>query len=99
MDIKLQLITFIFSFVYGFIYFYLVKLNRILTKDNKTIIKYIDTSLFTLDSVLIYVVINYKINEGYFHIYFMIILTIGFFIAYYTEKSVNQLKKKLIKEK
>ena len=98
MNIKLQLITFIFSFVYGFIYFYLVKLNRRLTKENKTIIKYIDTSLFTLDSVLIYVVINYKINEGYFHIYFIIILIIGFSIAYYTEKSVKRLKKKLIKK-
>ena len=98
MNIKLQLITFIFSSVYGFIYFYLVKLNRRLTKENKTIIKYIDTSLFTLDSVLIYVVINYKINEGYFHIYFIIILIIGFSIAYYTEKSVKRLKKKLIKK-
>ena len=99
MDNKLQIITFIFSFIYGFIYFYLVKLNRYLIKDNNKIVKYIDSSLFTLDSVLLYIVINYKINRGYFHIYFIILLLVGFIFSYYTSNSVKQLKNKLIKKK
>ena len=93
----LQILTFLFSFFYGFLYFYLVRINRALIKDNNTIIKYIDSSLFTLDSVLLYVVINYKINSGYFHIYFLIILAIGFLLAYYTENNVKLLINKLLK--
>ena len=81
MDNRLQIITFFASFIYGFIYFYLVKLNRWLIKNNKTIIRYIDISLFTLDTVLIYVIINYKINNGYFHIYFILTLVLGFIFA------------------
>ncbi len=95
MDNKLQILTFIFSFSYGIVYFYLVKLNRYLIHDNKTIIKYLDSSLFTLDSVLIYVIINYKINNGYFHIYFIITLVLGFFLAYYTQNSVKSTLNKL----
>ena len=89
MNSKIQVITFIFSFVYGFIYFYLVKLNKYLIRNDKRLIKYIDTSLFTLDSVLLYVVLNYKINNGYFHIYFVLILLFGFILANYTQNGVK----------
>ena len=99
MDNKLQILTFIFSFIYGFIYFYMVRINRYLTKNDKRFIKYLDTSLFTLDSVLVYVVINYKINNGYFHLYFLFMLILGFLVAYYTETSVKLLKNKLLKRK
>ena len=98
MDNILQIKTFIFSFIYGFIYFYMISFNRYLIKDDRRIIKYLDIFLFTLDSVLIYVIINYKINYGYIHIYFLIVLAIGFIIAYYTENSVKRLKKKLLKK-
>lgn len=95
MDNKLQIITFIFSFIYGFLYYYLVRLNNLLIKNNKTIIKYLDNTLFTLDTVLIYVIINYKINSGYFHIYFIIVLIIGFIFANYAQSSVKSTIKKL----
>ena len=97
MDNKIQIITFLFSFIYGFFYFYLVKLNRYLIKDNNTILKYLDISLFTFDSVLLYIIINYKINKGYFHIYFIITSILGFFLANYTQKSVKLTLYKLKK--
>ena len=99
MNSRLQIITFIFSFIYGFIYFYLVKLNRYLTSSNKRLIKYIDNILFTLDSVLLYVVINYKINSGYFHVYFILILFLGFILANYTQNGVKSTICKLKRTK
>ena len=99
MDSKLQIITFIFSFIYGFIYYYLVSLNKYLVRNNQRFIKYIDTSLLTLDCVLLYVVLNYKINNGYFHIYFIIILFLGFILANYTQNRVKSTIYKLKRSK
>lgn len=95
MDNNLQIITFIFSFCYGFIFFYLVKLNYHIINNSKSFIKYLDNTLFILNMVLIYVIINYKINSGYFHIYFIITIAIGFFLANYTQTFVKSTLYKL----
>ena len=95
MNNTLQIITFIFSFVFGVIYFYLVKLNYYINNKNKGFIKYLNNCVFTLDIVLLYVIINYKINDGYFHIYFIIILVLGYILANYTQKRVKSTLYKL----
>lgn len=95
MNIIIQIYTFIFSFIYGFIFFYLIDLNKHLTKNNRTIIKYLTNILFMLDMVLIYVIINYKINNGYFHFYFFITLILGYFLANCTQIYVKSTIKKL----
>jgi len=98
MDNELQILTFIFSFLYGAIFFYIVKINYKLINNNRTIIKYVENSIFSLDMVLIYVIINYKINNGYFHIYFIFMLIFGYFFSYctqiYVKSTIKKLKKK-----
>ena len=91
----IQIISLLFSFIFGFLYFYLVNLNYYLNKDNKTFIKYLNNTIFTLDVVLLYTIINYKINGGYFHIYFIIMIALGFFSANCTLNSVKSTIYKL----
>lgn len=95
MDSHLQIITFLFSFIYGFFFFYLVKFNYLIIKNTKNFIKYLDNTLFILNCVLIYVIINYKINNGYFHLYFIITISLGFIFANYTQKYVKSTLYKL----
>lgn len=99
MDNILQIITLIFSFIYGFFFFYLVEINYLINKKTTNFIKYLNNTIFILDMVLIYVIINYKINSGYFHIYFIITIVLGYLLANYTQKHVNILIKKLKKRK
>jgi hypothetical protein len=99
MDNNLQIITFIYSYFFGFIFFYLAKFNYVIIKNNNTIIKYLDNTLFILNIVLIYVILNYKINNGYFHIYFLITLTLGYISANYMQKFVKMTLYKLKKKK
>ena len=99
MDNNLQIITFIFSFIYGFLFFYLVKLNYLIIKNTKNFVKYLDNTLFILNVVLVYVIINYKINNGYFHLYFIITISLGFILANYTQKYVKSTIYKLKRKK
>jgi len=95
MDNNLQIITFLFSFIYGFFFFYLVKLNYFIIKNSKSFIKYLDNTIFILNCVLIYVIINFKINSGYFHLYFIITISLGYIFANYTQKYVKSTLYKL----
>lgn len=99
MDNKLQILTFIFSFVYGFCFFYLEKLNNFLNKNIKKFTKYLNNTLFILNIVLTYVIINYKMNNGYFHIYFLITIVLGYFFANYIQKNVKIFIKKYKRKK
>ena len=82
MDSNLQLISFLVSFFYGILFYFLTELNFKLIKDLKLIIKHLLTFIYVLDMTIIYVIIFYKLNHGYFHIYFIMMVIIGFIAGY-----------------
>lgn len=77
-----QIISFIVSFLYGFIFFLLTKVNFYLIEQLKNIIKNIITVVFVLDMIFLYILILYKINGGYFHIYFIVTVVFGYIISF-----------------
>ena len=83
MDSNLQLISFLVSFFYGILFYFLTELNFKLIKDLKLIIKHLLTFIYVLDMTIIYVIIFYKLNHGYFHIYFIMMVIIGFITGYF----------------
>lgn len=95
MDNDLQLLTFLFSFLFGIVFFYLLKLNYFFTSKNHTFIQYIDNTLFILNMVLLYTIINFKINDGYFHPYFIFTIILGYIFANFTQKYVKSTLYKL----
>ncbi len=92
MSVKIQIIVLIFSYIYGFIFYYLNKVNYQITTKEKIIYRSITTMLFIYNIVLIYLLILFKINNGNFHLYFFLLMIIGFINAY-------QMSNKLIKAK
>lgn len=85
----MQLISFFISFIYGVIFYYLTILNFKLINNSKKIIKHILTFLYVIDMVIIYIIIFYNLNKGYFHIYFIAMVMIGYFVGFITNKKIK----------
>lgn len=78
MNLKLQIITLIFSFLYGIFFGILLNINYKFLYSNKKILKILANMLFIIFNVLVYFIVLRKINNGIFHPYFVIMLTLGF---------------------
>lgn len=94
MNLKLQIITLIFSFLYGIFFCILLNINYKFLYSNKKFFKIISTMLFIIFNVLLYFIILRKINNGIFHPYFVIMLTLGFFTSNIIHSKLAGLKKK-----
>lgn len=91
MDIRIQLLSLFVSFIYGGFYYLSSLLNKKLIIGKRVIVQFLITIIFVLNNVLIYLIILYKTNCGKYHIYFMIMLALGFiFASYVCKKYVNR---------
>lgn len=86
MNSNLQLISFLVSFIYGIIFCLLTNLNFKLIKDFKLYIQNILTFVYVIDMVIIYIIIFYYLNKGYFHIYFILMVFVGYFVGFLVRK-------------
>ena len=86
MDAKTQIIILLYSYIFGFIFYYLSKINNKIITNKSPIYRSITTILFMLNIVLIYLIILYKLNNGKFHLYFFIMLVLGFYSSYSLNK-------------
>ena len=94
MNSNIQIISFIVSFIYGVIFYFVTKINFYLIKDLKLYLKHILTFIYTLDMAIIYIIILYHLNRGYFHIYFIMLVFLGFIIGYIIDKKLSKLNVK-----
>ncbi len=90
MNAKTQIIVLLFSYLYGFLAYYLIKLNKLIIQNKKPLFQSIITILLMYNLTLIYIINLYKLNEGITHIYFFICILLGFFTNL---KVSNKLKK------
>ena len=88
MNVLIQILCISISFVYGFISFIGYKYNNKLG-NNYFIWQLIFNLFYSFISVLLYVIIIYKINGGIFHIYFIFSLIIGYIMSNYIVKSIK----------
>jgi len=104
MTSKIQLITFVISFIYGIFFSILTIFNFKLIKNLKRYIQHFITFIYVLDMIIIYIIVLYKINNGYCHIYFILMVIFGFIIGlflynyYFSKINVNKIMKKLKKD-
>ena len=84
----MQLLTLFISFLYGIFFYYLTCLNFKLIDNIKVIIKHVITFIYVLDIAIIYIIILYKLNKGYFHIYFIGMVFVGFFTGYIIRQNI-----------
>ena len=88
MDYKLQLISLIYSFGYGvFFYFFNFLNDKFLGK--KKVLDVLILLMFIVLNSIIYLTILYKINFGVFHIYFLIMIVLGYYCGCLFKKYIS----------
>jgi len=88
MTSSMQLISFLVSFIYGSLFYYLTIINFRLIKDLKIYIQHILTFIYVIDMIIIYIILLYHLNKGYFHVYFIGMVIIGYFVGFITNKKL-----------
>lgn len=80
MTLKIQMISLLVSFIYGFL-FYLVFIkihSYLITKKKKIIYNLSFATVISLG----YFLIMYLFNSGYLHLYYLLSIALGILIAY-----------------
>jgi len=90
MDLYTQIITLLFSFLFGIFFSLFVGVNYKIIYNDKKWIKLLGTFLVVLISILIYFVLLRKINYAAFHPYLLLAIVLGFCLE---KKIANHFKK------
>ena len=93
MDYKIQLLSFLVSFLFGIFFCFTNYGNKKLIYNKKIIFQYIITFLYMINITLIYIVVLYKVNIGIFHIYFLIMVLLGYLFGLWIMKYVKKYVK------
>ncbi len=89
-SLDIQLKSILYSFFYGILFNFLLKLNYKFIYYSKGIIKILINIFFVIDNVFLYFIILRYINNGIFHFYFLLSIVLGFII-------VNKVTSKITK--
>jgi len=81
MALNLQLKALIVSFVYGIMISYLIKMQYRYLFSGKFILQIVVDSLFVFDIFLVYFLMLRYINNGAFHIYFLLLIIVGYVLG------------------
>ena len=98
MILKVQILTLIFSFLFGIIFDLEIKLNYKFIYQEKQLYKIITTFFFVMTNVLLYFIILQKINNGILHIYGIIAIIIGFTLSNYVIVFLQEKIEKIVKK-
>lgn len=93
MNLKLQIISLSFSFLYGIVVYFLVSINYKYLFFSKFVEKIIISVLFVLDNLLFYFLVLRMINDGIIHVYFLFCILIGYFVGGVISKMFVKHKK------
>jgi len=80
--LNIQLYSLIFSFIFGIFFYFLLDVFSKITKKCKLWLKIIASLIFVLIISIIYFAGLLYINNGYLHIYFLILIAIGYLFVY-----------------
>ncbi len=89
--LRIQILSFVFSFLYGGIVNFFFKLCKKYLYCNNFVYKFLNSLLFMIDIILIYFKFFLIISDGYISNYFVAISIVTFFLfdKIFTEKNVN----------
>ena len=94
MILKMQILSLLFSFIYGNFVFWLLEINYRLLYEGKIIYRVIISFLFVMFISLLYFIGLFKINNGIIHIYFFIVLLTGYLLSFVIYRKINCKKNK-----
>ncbi len=88
MNLRIQLISLIVSFLYGGFFYLLLELNSKFLYSSNLVVKIVVSFLFVMFNVLLYFLILMKINYGYVHLYFFLCIILGYFVCKVVYKKI-----------
>lgn len=86
MNLDTQIITLVFSLLYGCFFCLTLSVSYKIIYNTSFIFKLIGTFIFVLFHVLLYFLVLQKINYGIVHIYSVLCLIVGYIITYNVQK-------------
>lgn len=99
MTLDIQIQSLFFSFIFGLFLAFFLNINKKIIYNNNNLIKWFGTFLVILNCFLLYFIILKKINNGIFHIYCLLVLSIGLYtykvIAKHIKKWYTNHRKKV----
>lgn len=96
MGLRTQIISLLFSFVFGIIFSICTNINYKFLFCKNLAFKITITIIYVVDTSLAYFLIIRRINEGVIHSYFLLSVALGFFIGFVNlSKYVNLFKNKV----
>lgn len=81
MNLNIQIISFVSSFIYGFLFYYLLELFNKFIKGKKNLFNIVFSFFFVLLNALLYFLILLFVNNGYVHVYFLLSILWGYLLA------------------
>lgn len=95
MSLGIQIKSFIYSFVFGVGFYFLLDLFNKFTINKKIIFKIIYSFFFVTIIALVYFYLLLFINNGYVHIYFLVSILVGYMsISFILSKWLTKKRKK-----
>lgn len=100
MSLEVQIQSLAFSLLYGMFFSLVLNLNYQYIFNTKIYYKIIINFMFVVIMVLLYFILLYRINNGIFHSYFILVIIFGVIIGNSKTKILRKLllKKDITKE-
>lgn len=86
MSLNIQIYSLGYSFIFGIFFYILLELFNKITFSGKLFWKIIYSFIFTIGLSLLYFWGLLYINNGYLHMYFLLMILVGYIIMFYIKK-------------
>jgi len=89
MILKLQVLSLLYSFFFGMVFFILLELNSKFLYEGRMVYRIIVSFLFVIFISLLYFFGLVKINNGVVHVYFFLSLFTGYLLSFVIYRKIN----------
>ncbi len=98
MPLNTQIISLLFSFIYGIFFSVFLDINHKIIYNSHKIIKLIGTTFVVFLNVLIYFILLLKINNATFHPYELIMIILGYILENIIKNKIKKIFSKSRKQ-
>lgn len=95
MSLQIQIYSLIYSFFFGIVFSILVNLHYDMLMSKKKWFQILMNFIFVIDMALLYFLILKNLNGGIIHLYFYLVILLGFLLGYVKTKRLRLVFSKI----